>query len=103
MLEHLYQQFMDALLQHEACTSVSCRDYAGQRFYYVTSPLAVDRLQAEVEQIAIRIVRHTMCGFAYQHVRQEGAEIVFRFRFTVPNQKMFCCGNLCEDCTRLNP
>jgi hypothetical protein len=31
-------------------------------------------------------------------VRQEEHLYVFRHRFYVPQQKMFCCGNLCPDC-----
>ncbi|CAG9619834.1 hypothetical protein [Sutcliffiella rhizosphaerae] len=34
-------------------------------------------------------------------VRRQEQIFVYRHRFFVPQEKMFCCGNLCEDCIRL--
>ncbi|WP_404449937.1 hypothetical protein LG307_09015 [Sutcliffiella horikoshii] len=35
------------------------------------------------------------------YVRRQGCLFVYRHRFYVPQEKMFCCGNLCDDCIRL--
>nr|WP_034670071.1 hypothetical protein [Ectobacillus panaciterrae] len=52
---------------------------------------------AQISALAMKGKRvHAECIF----VRQENTLFVFRYRFYVPQQKMFCCGNLCIDCIR---
>lgn len=58
----------------------------GQSFIHVCSKKAMFKKKVTVET---------------HFFRCQDNLFVYRHRFYVPQEKMFCCGNLCEDCIRL--
>ncbi|MDR0137236.1 hypothetical protein RFW18_05710 [Metabacillus idriensis] len=101
-LSQTVQLFLDRMNADE---TLSCwiKKAAGIPFLYVqvnsAGSLAYIKLKIEKES------RYAMKGkrltFECIFVREDTKLYVFRHRFYVPQEKMFCCGNLCEDCIRL--
>lgn len=98
MLASFYQQFEKALLQEGIASSCHWRTYAGQRFFYVSSTLPAQSLTTRLMEIGERLTSDTKLKPECIYVRSDDRQHVYRFRFLVPNEKQFCCGNLCEDC-----
>jgi hypothetical protein len=102
ILEDVINVFLNRM---NADHSLSCRikKSAGIPFLYVqmNSILTIAEIKEKINKesrIAMKGKRLTSeCIF----VREETSLYVFRHRFYVPQEKMFCCGNLCEDCIRL--
>lgn len=98
MLATFYQQFEETLFQEGTITESSWRSYAGQRFFYVASPLPAPSLTKRLFETGERLSAGTKLKPECIYVRSDELGHVFRFRFLVPSEKQFCCGNLCEDC-----
>ncbi|WNC17086.1 hypothetical protein [Brevibacillus brevis] len=98
MLARFYQQFEETLLQEGTITASRWGTYAGQRFFYVSSAFPASALTKRLTETGERLAAGTILKPECIYVRSDDREHVYRFRFTVPNEKQFCCGNLCEDC-----
>lgn len=98
MLAAFYKQLEETLLQEGTITACSWRTYAGRRFYYVRSPLPAPSLTNRLLETGERLSAGTKLKPECIYVRSDEHEHVYRFRFLVPSEKQFCCGNLCEDC-----
>ncbi len=98
MLDSFYQQFEKSLLQEGLVTSSHWRTHAGQRFFYVSSTLPAQSLTTQLMEIGERLTFGTKLKPECIYVRSDERHHVYRFRFLVPSEKQFCCGNLCEDC-----
>ncbi|MED1950691.1 hypothetical protein [Brevibacillus centrosporus] len=98
MLATFYQQFEKTLLQEGTITSYNWRTHAGQRFFYVSSALPATSLTSRLMETGERLTTGTKLKPECIYVRSDDRHHVYRFRFLVPSEKQFCCGNLCEDC-----
>ncbi|WP_126427617.1 hypothetical protein [Brevibacillus marinus] len=99
MMERLYEGLTAALTDRGGNARVEWRTYAGHRFLYVTSTDALSDLLAVIQREAEALIKGTRIRYRCDYVRSEEKRFVFRFRFLVPQEKMFCCGNQCADCT----
>ncbi len=98
MLEHVYRQFHETLLRTPGVTDAKWHVYAGQRFYYVETLLPAGAVGDLLMEAGECVTAGTKLKAESIFVRSLPDCHVFRFRFLVPNEKQFCCGNLCEDC-----
>ncbi len=106
MMESLYSKLVEELGAAEQCTTVSRRIHAGITFLSILPKDGITK--QEIEQLirgaASRLVDRTDLSYDNHYVRTTGQGIiVFRFRFRVPNEKSFCCGNQCVNCILLRP
>jgi hypothetical protein len=100
VLETYYGLYLAFLANHRDIAYIGWREYAGQRFLYVHSPLPGSRIDQLLREAGHEIVIGTKLKTECIHVRSAEDVHVFRFRFLVPSEKQFCCGHLCEDCFR---
>ncbi|WP_400163942.1 hypothetical protein ACAF76_012810 [Brevibacillus sp. TJ4] len=98
MLASFYQQFEDTLHRDGRIAQSKWRTYAGQRFFYVNSALCAPELTICLLEAAGRLSHGTRLKPECIYVRSDDCWHVYRFRFRVPDEKQFCCGNLCDDC-----
>jgi hypothetical protein len=102
-LEPVWQLFMKQLTKNMCIHKAHWKKITGIPFLYIqivphTSQSSLESLINKCSAIAIKGKRlHSETVF----VRQDEMLYVYRHRFYVPQEKMFCCGNLCVDCTRL--
>lgn len=77
---------------------------AGIPFIYVKKPLTVierTTVDHSVKVAAAKAMKGKRLSLSMTFVREDETFYVYRIRFLVPQQKMFCCGNLCVNCIRL--
>jgi hypothetical protein len=98
VLDSYYERFHQSLLQADTVAETSWRIHAGHRFYYVNCPLPAHQVAKLLLEAGESVAAGTKLKVECIYVRSHGEEHVFRFRFLVPDEKQFCCGNLCEDC-----
>ncbi|WP_335870489.1 hypothetical protein [Bacillus sp. 2205SS5-2] len=100
-LEPIWEAFILHLKNLESIEEVYWKKAAGIPFLYIKTELE----QAKLERGIKRCAGRTMKGFRLHcdtiFVRKKIELYVYRHRFYVPQEKMFCCGNLCDDCIRL--
>ncbi|EGK11987.1 hypothetical protein [Kroppenstedtia eburnea] len=78
--------------------------YAGVPFLYLCAPKeTLPRLTSSIRRAALPPIRNHELTFECRYVRRCKNRWVFRFRFRVPDQKSFCCGNRCSDCILQRP
>jgi hypothetical protein len=100
-LDQIWQKFMDHLLDNDEITQVSIKKFTGIPFIYIDFHPAqndISKLSIIIKKAAGLSMRGKQLHCETIFVRQEESLYVFRHRFYVPQQKMFCCGNLCPDC-----
>ncbi|QQE72934.1 hypothetical protein KDJ56_13365 [Brevibacillus composti] len=98
LLDQWYHQLIIHLREEGVITEAAWREYAGQRFLYVNSPLPPPELGICLTEAGERMTQGTVARPECIFVRSSGTDQVYRFRFRIPEDKKFCCGNLCEDC-----
>ncbi|MBM7659485.1 hypothetical protein JOC85_000252 [Bacillus mesophilus] len=102
-LEIIWDVFLETLVQHSAIQSARKQNYSGIPFLYVE--INEETTQKDLEQLLKTASAQVMKGKRLHvetiFVRQESSLYVYRHRFYVPQEKMFCCGNICVDCIRL--
>ncbi|MEJ8545426.1 hypothetical protein [Brevibacillus borstelensis] len=105
LIDQLYQQLISMLRDERVVLDAYFREYAGNRFLYVTSPLPPPQLGDYLQEAGERVAAGTVIQPECAYVRTAGMVQVFRYRFLIPGDKKFCCGNLCADCClfRSNP
>ncbi|MDH4615838.1 hypothetical protein [Brevibacillus sp. AY1] len=105
MLASFYRQFEEWLHLEGIIENSDWRTYAGQRFFYVNSQLPAQSLTQQLLETGERLSIGTKLKPECIYVRSAEHWHVYRFRFRVPDEKQFCCGNLCENCflLRLSP
>lgn len=98
MLDRYYGELLQEIIKKGDVTEACWREFAGHRFLYVKSPLQASQLAKSLLATGGKITVGTKLKVECSYVRSSDGEHVFRFRLLVPNEKQFCCGNLCEDC-----
>ena len=104
--ERAFQIFQKQLLESDYLKEVRFKTYAGLPFLYVQPKPACTRdvIENEIKRAAAKGMKGKSLTLTMSFVRKNQAEYVYRVRFLVPQRKMFCCGNLCDDCIRFtNP
>jgi hypothetical protein len=101
-LELIWNAFLKKLAQQSSIGSVNKHIYSGTPFLYIT---VCKTTEYELEHILKTASAEVMKGKRLHaetiFVRKEQNLYVYRHRFFVPQEKMFCCGNICVDCIRL--
>lgn len=102
-LEPIWQQFIEKLTLNKGITSAYWIKIAGIPFLYVSiaPELSQLTLEAMIKKCSVAVIKGNRLHSETIFVRQDGVLLVYRHRFYVPQEKMFCCGNLCVNCTRL--
>ncbi|MGD7043567.1 hypothetical protein [Jeotgalibacillus proteolyticus] len=97
----IWDDFVHRLSKTEGITEVRWKKIAGIPFLYISADgIETEQLYFEIKKNAGRAMRGKRLHAETVPVRQNQNEYVFRHRFYVPQEKMFCCGNLCPDCIR---
>ena len=101
-LEEIWNPFLNRLAESTYVNTVSKQTITGIPFLYLTVNSNIRK--AEIEMLikleAAKSMRGKQLRMEYSFVREEEQMLVYRVRFLVPQEKMFCCGNLCPDCIR---
>jgi hypothetical protein len=102
-LEPIWQQFIKKLSSNKSITNVHWKKITGIPFLYIiiTPNLSQRTLEEFIKKCSVVAMKGHRLHSETIFVRQDGVLLVYRHRFYVPQEKMFCCGNLCVDCTRL--
>ncbi|PLR79184.1 hypothetical protein CU633_01360 [Bacillus sp. V3-13] len=101
-LDHIWDRFIELLQADPAINKAYYKKAAGIPFLYIC---AIDNQPGQVLDAAIRRSSAKAMKGKQLHsetvfVRADDQLFVYRHRFFVPQQKMFCCGNQCADCVR---
>ncbi|MBS2968850.1 hypothetical protein J9317_08775 [Metabacillus sp. KIGAM252] len=99
-LDLIWKDFLDNLSAAPSLSSVRKTVITGIPFLYITAdfPLSMESLSSLIDQSAKKAMLYKKVTCKTVFVRNEGHNWVYRHRFYVPQEKMFCCGNLCPDC-----
>ncbi|MRX71709.1 hypothetical protein GJU40_05910 [Bacillus lacus] len=101
-LDLVWNQFLSHLAKQNSVCSCKKIHRAGIPFLYVYMNSSSGVNIKEAETVIHTSSRWAMKGlrltYSTHFVRVDAELYVFRHRFLVPQEKMFCCGNLCEDC-----
>jgi hypothetical protein len=95
-------QFIEQLNQRldKPFHHVEERRFAGVSFLFIQP--ADSSFRPELEEFLTREALLFAEGTAWFHeleyIRTSKAGIIYRFRFRVPEEKSFCCGNRCSEC-----
>ena len=101
-LELIWGKFITLLNKEQLLTSVYKKTFTGIPFLYIT---AIGMQQQQLNDLLIQIAAKAMKGKQLScditFVRMKSQTFVYRIRFKVPQEKLFCCGNGCTNCIRL--
>jgi hypothetical protein len=104
-LENIWSIFLKSLEERICMTKLEKKTFSGSPFLYidVCDPYIQDKVVVEsaIKEAAAYSIKGKRLHSDTIFVRFENNQYVFRHRFYVPQEKMFCCGNLCKDCIRL--
>jgi hypothetical protein len=102
-LDCIWIKFINQLTVNPFIENAHWTKVTGIPFLYIKTTGTITQLKLEKEIrkcSAIAMKGHRLhCETVF--VRNEHELYVYRHRFLVPQEKMFCCGNLCADCIRL--
>ncbi|WP_209125485.1 hypothetical protein [Alkalihalobacillus sp. BA299] len=99
-LETVWKQFFELLRSHPTIISVTKKNYTNLPFLYVQSKISREEVEQTLKTVAITVMKGKRLTLEMIYVRKSETTYVYRFRFLVPSEKMFCCGNGCMDCIR---
>ncbi len=81
--------------------SIQKKIYSGFPFLYIETTSTKDQLEAELKHAASKAMKGKRLSCEIVFVRFQSPDHIYRARFYVPQEKLFCCGNGCTDCVRL--
>lgn len=102
-LDLIWKHFIKLLNQEPFIDQIQKRTFTGIPFLYITPSTKM-----ELQPLSDLLIRHTSkamkgkqltCDITF--VRMKSQTFVYRIQFKVPQEKLFCCGNGCTNCTRL--
>ncbi|TKD71775.1 hypothetical protein [Pseudalkalibacillus hwajinpoensis] len=101
-LDDIWTPFLNELAKSDAVSSVSKKKITGIPFLYFTvnKNIGKERIETLIKVEAAKVMKGKRLRMEYSFVREDQSLMVYRVRFLVPQEKMFCCGNLCPDCIR---
>ncbi|MFZ3588046.1 hypothetical protein ACOI1C_01975 [Bacillus sp. DJP31] len=102
-LEKIWIVFLNQLNQDTTFITVTKQIYSGTPFLYIECPKTIDvsLLEKSIREASALAMKGKRLHSETIFVRKETNVYVYRHRFYVPQEKMFCCGNLCINCVRL--
>jgi hypothetical protein len=100
--ERAIEIFHKELMTHPFFELVTFKKVTGLPFVYLTPKenITTKEIEDTLRVSAARAMKGKRLTLAMSFVRKDQALYVYRVRFLVPQRKMFCCGNLCDDCIR---
>jgi hypothetical protein len=103
-LEDIWAIFLHQLTLNINFISIKKNVYSGLPFLYIEtidSQVEKEEVEGTIQMASALSMRGKRLHSETIFVRKDGNTYVYRHRFYVPQEKMFCCGNLCSDCIRL--
>ncbi len=103
-MESLYSRFIEKLKETDQCIEISRRIHAGITFLSIQPKEGTTHQKIEqlIREIASQVIGQRSLYYDLHYVRTTSkGKMIFRFRFRVPNEKSFCCGNQCVNCILL--
>ncbi|MGF2615527.1 hypothetical protein FZC84_14790 [Rossellomorea vietnamensis] len=97
----IWDKFAEHLQSFEGIEDYEMKKIAGIPFIYIKAELPKEELEDSIKRAAAKSIRGKRLHSETVYVRKRSEYYVYRHRFYVPQEKMFCCGNLCVDCIRL--
>lgn len=97
----LFDELLNTLSKEKHIQSCKITKVAGIPFLYIHTYEIMDEndLIKLIEGISSSIIKNKRITYQTIFVRKESDfHYVFRHRFFVPQEKMFCCGHFCVDC-----
>lgn len=101
-LNEIWEDFLNRITLDPAIIFIEKKLMAGIPFVYVNvlPHVSLDATTDAVKKHAVKAMKGKRLTLNLHFVRSEENLYVYRMRFLVPQEKMFCCGNLCFDCIR---
>ncbi|MFV8827029.1 hypothetical protein [Alkalihalobacterium sp. APHAB7] len=99
-LETVWDQFMELLKSNPLITSVTKKKFTSLPFLYVQTKVSHVELENMLKSAAMTVMKGKRLTLEMAYVRKTEDTYIYRLRFLVPSEKMFCCGNGCMDCIR---
>lgn len=104
-LDDIWEKFLHELSSNSHYSFVQKQVYSGVPFLYIktheTGEVPLEFIETTIKEASAKSMKGKRLHSETIFVRIEQNEYVFRHRFYVPQEKMFCCGNLCVNCVRL--
>ncbi|QFT88749.1 hypothetical protein FIU87_08840 [Bacillus sp. THAF10] len=105
-LDAIWNSFLEELQKNELVQNCYRKNVTGIPFLYVTvmeehNEIWEEKGRSFIHVCAKKAMFKKKVTAETHFFRKHHSLFVYRHRFFVPQEKMFCCGNLCEDCIRL--
>jgi hypothetical protein len=103
-LDDIWTIFLHQLTLHPHYISIKKRVYSGIPFIYLEANddgVKKQTVEDSIQNASAFSMKKKRLHSETIFVRKDVNTYVYRHRFFVPQEKMFCCGNLCVDCVRL--
>lgn len=100
-INFLYDELLDRLSKEKTIQFCKMTKVTGIPFLYIYTYKFMDEyhLTKRIEEASSIIIKNKRITYQTMFVRKENENCyVYRHRFFVPQEKMFCCGNNCIDC-----
>jgi hypothetical protein len=99
----IWDIFLENLAAQPNISKVIRKKVTGIPFLYIDTSLGQNEVELIIRERSAKAMKGKRLQSMTTFVRMDNMTYVYRHRFYVPQQKMFCCGNLCDDCVRLQP
>jgi hypothetical protein len=100
-LKVIWNDFIEYLRAETDINHAYVKWITGIPFLYIDTVLAKSEVEHLIRKWSARAMRGKRLHSDTIFFRAQSSLFVYRHRFYVPQEKMFCCGNLCVDCVRL--
>ncbi|WP_226674352.1 hypothetical protein [Rossellomorea aquimaris] len=100
-LNVIWDFFIEHLNAEDGIDGAYVKRSAGIPFIYVHSKKGKSDIEYSIKKWSAKAMRGKRLHSDTIFFREKESLYVYRHRFYVPQEKMFCCGNLCVDCVRL--
>ncbi|KGP72454.1 hypothetical protein [Pontibacillus yanchengensis] len=101
-LEQAWDKFIRYMSKHPSIEYCYYKHVTGIPFIYIkVTSISRNELEEILKLAAAKAMKGKRLTLSMYYVRENEAYYVYHVRFLVPQQKMFCCGNMCVDCIRL--
>ncbi|WLR43645.1 hypothetical protein LC087_05725 [Bacillus carboniphilus] len=99
-LEEIWNKFILIIQENKNISDVNIKNITGTPFLYINSYANKQTILQIINEASQKSMYKKKVTKQTTFVRHQDGLYVFRHRFFVPQEKMFCCGNECVDCVR---
>ncbi|KUP08548.1 hypothetical protein Q73_04970 [Bacillus coahuilensis m2-6] len=99
-IQTVWSDFLSRFNQSSNALRCERKVLAGASFLYIRKYDLKPTIENDIKIHSMKSMENYRLHSETIFVRETDIHYVFRHRFFVPQEKMFCCGNLCEDCIR---